>query len=540
MTLKMKICGLEKFRVFLSLISMVSLLCNGVNGFTIVRSMAVNGESVPDRFSNPSCRPSDCALKRASTTNGCSTTRDCCSCQCSKTRATYLTSPFNRCTTSEYIDEDCSSFFVLPDDSPPPVADITKPGHINFFSETRCHKGLRTRSWSHSVDATSWTTGKPNGFSVELVEGSSSSWKWRLSWQNGMDAKFSGLIIKLEFSCQNTRSGCFLMKSKGNYTIPNSGGNANPTANSGTSARSNRNEQNKMEEPARNQAELEPKKTGVVVAGVTVSLAAGFVLALATLLLIKKKQTSLAVNAKARPNSYLGYEEPVDSAGRPEQTATESPSFDNEFYTTDCVLSLSGNNVGGKVTRMGPLPPLPGEESIYAEPMIKRSVAYQGLAEKNKQQDAGTACNVQPQPECKVIEKTSNENSHDKGTDDDKGSSDQDGADNGAYDARADDDKGGFDQDGSGTGAYDERADEDKGGFDQDGSDNGAYNEGADDDKGGFDDDGADNGVDRVCPDVVTGNDDDDDYSDGDSIVVVKKKNDDYDDVVSVRRESEA
>ena len=61
------------------------------------------------------------------------------------------------------------------------MADITKPGHINFFSETRCHKGLRTRSWSHSVDATSWTTGKPNGFSVELVEGSSSSWKWRLS-----------------------------------------------------------------------------------------------------------------------------------------------------------------------------------------------------------------------------------------------------------------------------------------------------------------------------------------------------------------------
>lgn len=535
---------------------MVSLLCNGVNGFTIVRSMAVNGESVPDRFSNPSCRPSDCALKRASTTNGCSTPRGCCSCQCSKTRATYLTSPFNRCTTSEYIDEDCSSFFVLPDDSPPPVADITKPGHINFFSETRCNKGLHTRSWSHSVDATSWTTGQPNGFSVELVEGSSSSWKWRLSWQNGMDAKFSGLIIKIQFSCQNTKSGCFLMKSKGNYTIPNSeqwpsiiptdvsfnltGGNANPTANSGTSARSNRNEQNKMEEPARNQAELEPKKTGVVVAGVTVSLAAGFVLALATLLLMKKKQTSLTVNAKARPNSYLGYEEPIDSAGRPEQIPTESPSFDNEFYTTDCVLSLSGNNVGGKITRMGPLPPLPGEESIYAEPMIKRSVAYQGLAEKNKQQDAGTESNVQPQPEYKAIEKTSKENSHDKGTDDDKGRSDQDGADNGAYDERADDDKGGFDQDGSDNGAYDEGADDDKGFFDQDGSDNGAYNEGADDDKGGFDDDGADKGVDSVCPAGVTGNDDDDDYSDGDSIVVVKKKNDDYDDVVSVRRESEA
>lgn len=49
-----------------------------------------------------------------------------------------------------------------------------------------------------------------------------------------------------------------------------------------------------MQAPAKKtQAELEPKKTGVVVAGVTVSLAAGFVLALATLLLTKKKQTSI-------------------------------------------------------------------------------------------------------------------------------------------------------------------------------------------------------------------------------------------------------
>lgn len=113
----MKICGLEKLRVFLSLISIVSLLCNGVNGFTIVRSMAVNGESVPDRFSNPSCMPSDCALKYASTTlspNGCATTRDCCLCQCSKTQATYLTSPFNICTTSEYIDEGKTMQFMLP------------------------------------------------------------------------------------------------------------------------------------------------------------------------------------------------------------------------------------------------------------------------------------------------------------------------------------------------------------------------------------------------------------------------------------------
>lgn len=49
-----------------------------------------------------------------------------------------------------------------------------------------------------------------------------------------------------------------------------------------------------MQAPAKKtQAELEPKKTGVVVAGVTVSLAAGFVLALATLLLTKRKQTSI-------------------------------------------------------------------------------------------------------------------------------------------------------------------------------------------------------------------------------------------------------
>ena len=113
----MTICGLEKLRVFLGLVLIVSLLCNGVNGFTIVRSTAVNGENVPDRFSNPSCRPSDCKLKFASTTlspNACTTTRDCCSCQCSKARATYLTSPFNRCATSEYIDEGETVQFMLP------------------------------------------------------------------------------------------------------------------------------------------------------------------------------------------------------------------------------------------------------------------------------------------------------------------------------------------------------------------------------------------------------------------------------------------
>lgn len=113
----MKICGLEKLRVFLSLILMVSLLCIGANGFTIVRSMAVNGESVPDRFSNPSCKPSDCAPKYASTTlspNGCATTRDCCLCQCSKTRATYLTSPLNTCATSENIEEGETMQFMLP------------------------------------------------------------------------------------------------------------------------------------------------------------------------------------------------------------------------------------------------------------------------------------------------------------------------------------------------------------------------------------------------------------------------------------------
>lgn len=97
---KMKICGLEKLRVFFSLILMVSLMCHRVNGFTVVRSTAANGAGVPDLFSNPSCRPSDCI----SFASVCAT-KDCCSCQCLKTRATYVILPVNRCVAQEYIDE---------------------------------------------------------------------------------------------------------------------------------------------------------------------------------------------------------------------------------------------------------------------------------------------------------------------------------------------------------------------------------------------------------------------------------------------------
>lgn len=51
-------------------------------------------------------------------------------------------------------------------------------------------------------------------------------------------------------------------------------------------------EKNTAQTPAQMKRELEEKKTGIVVAGVTVSLAAGIVLVFATLLLRMKKQES--------------------------------------------------------------------------------------------------------------------------------------------------------------------------------------------------------------------------------------------------------
>lgn len=51
-------------------------------------------------------------------------------------------------------------------------------------------------------------------------------------------------------------------------------------------------EKNTAQTPAQMKRKLEEKKTGIVVAGVTVSLAAGIVLVFATLLLRMKKQES--------------------------------------------------------------------------------------------------------------------------------------------------------------------------------------------------------------------------------------------------------
>jgi len=50
------------------------------------------------------------------------------------------------------------------------------------------------------------------------------------------------------------------------------------------------------------------------------------------------------------------------------------------------------------MSRLGPLPPLPGEEEIYEEPTITRNVAYQGLAKEGKPIE-GPAAGMAPSAE---------------------------------------------------------------------------------------------------------------------------------------------
>ncbi|XP_068758953.1 uncharacterized skeletal organic matrix protein 3-like isoform X4 [Montipora capricornis] len=308
----MKICGFQKLSVFFGHIFVVFLMSNGINGFTVVRSTTTIGTSNADRFSNPSCGSLDCLprFNGVHGSSGCGSS-DCCFCECDHNSPTFLIlNHDNRCVPNDEIDEACSS-----DDSPLRVADITKSGQVivTLHDPQFCRTGWTLQQWSHGVSGSQWTIGPQNFFSIKQVQESVNILV--LSWSTGLDAKYSGLILKVQFSCRNSRSQCLLMKSKGNYTIPGTspslkpsdlavdvtGKKAKPTNISGISSGSN--EQSRAEPPAKTQRKLEGKQTGIVVAGVTISLAAGFVLAFATLLLFKRKQKEAVVQGRRRPNA---------------------------------------------------------------------------------------------------------------------------------------------------------------------------------------------------------------------------------------------
>ncbi|XP_068758951.1 uncharacterized skeletal organic matrix protein 3-like isoform X2 [Montipora capricornis] len=541
----MKICGFQKLSVFFGHIFVVFLMSNGINGFTVVRSTTTIGTSNADRFSNPSCGSLDCLprFNGVHGSSGCGSS-DCCFCECDHNSPTFLIlNHDNRCVPNDEIDEACSS-----DDSPLRVADITKSGQVivTLHDPQFCRTGWTLQQWSHGVSGSQWTIGPQNFFSIKQVQESVNILV--LSWSTGLDAKYSGLILKVQFSCRNSRSQCLLMKSKGNYTIPGTspslkpsdlavdvtGKKAKPTNISGISSGSN----SRAEPPAKTQRKLEGKQTGIVVAGVTISLAAGFVLAFATLLLFKRKQKEAVVQGRRRPNApNLGYEEPINrwnsnARARAEPKTTVSSSFLNEFYTLDCVLSLDGSDAETKVNRMGPLPPVPGEEGIYEEPVFKRNVAYQGLAGENKPQDGVTSdasSDNEPQPpEYKIIEPVNSDDSDEEGHNEDEGhiyvNDGVDEEESHSFD--------GVDED---EGHGSDGVDEDEG-HSYDGVDEGESHsyDGVDEDEGhGSDGVDEDEGHSYVN-DGVDEDDGDDSDDDEDSYADVRDDND-YDDTVSVR-----
>lgn len=403
----MKICGFVKTVVFVIHTLVVFVMIGVANStFTVIRSTKKNGQPDVDRFSNPSCKPLYCHRVFGS---GSCAKPGCCYCQCNHSRLNYVMFS-GRCVASDEIDEDCE----MASEVPLSVADITKSGKVDFRSS--CINALHVKEWSYRLNGPHWIQGSSNIFRVKSLVGNAH--RWTLLWDKALNSKYSGLILRFKLTCLNANAGCFLIKSKGNYTIPGSGsfpsssstlplspsdvvvdatgGKLKPTVSSGTASRTNEKESNEPQPPAKTKRELEKKQTGIVLAGVMVSIAAGFVLVFATLLLMKKQRDAKPTKGKTRPGApNVPYEEPIDSSAPTAQPTSDVPEFHNAFYTSDCVLSLHGYSSAARSSKLGPLPPVPPqeEESIYEEPMIIRNAGYRGL-EKEHKEDEESAGNM--------------------------------------------------------------------------------------------------------------------------------------------------
>jgi len=204
---------------------------------------------------------------------------------------------------------DCS-LRVQGDDVPLFVTDMTKPGQVQFDADMckpKSGQRAQVKEWSYRLNY--WIKGAPNNFKAKAV-----GYRWTLQWDRGLDPKYAGLILKFHFTCQHRQAGCLLIKSKGNYTIPNpgsssatplpplgpsdvaidaTGGKTGPTLKSGTSSGINGNEKKRVQNAAETKRDVEAKQTGIVVAGVMVSLAAGILLVFSTFLLMLKKRRAL-------------------------------------------------------------------------------------------------------------------------------------------------------------------------------------------------------------------------------------------------------
>ncbi|KAM7438029.1 hypothetical protein ABFA07_012435 [Porites harrisoni] len=403
-------------------IIVVSVLISDVNSFTVIRSTDPLGRGGVDKFSNTDCVPALCGSLRSAT---CWTT-DCCFCQCNYATPNYVMSE-GVCRTNDEVDTGCQIENTLSEDFPLPVKEVTKPGNLQFINPG-CNGIVQNSGWYYRLSSIEWIAGPRNIFIIRAVPNDGSS--LNLQWDKGLDAKYTGLVLKFVFTCQNTRTtGCVLMKSKGNYTTANevlssslvplgsndggigvTGGETSPTLPSGNSGGKGNN--GDLDPAANTKQKVEARQTGVVVAGVTVSLAFGIVLVFVTLLLMVKKRRNEETEKDQRRNApNATYEEP---SRPPPRLGVNTESFHNEFYSSDCVLSISKENINAtdtlaaKTLKMGPLPPLPTAEGIYEEPVLVRTIAYHPLAKDSQQTDraySNVLSNEQnPPPDYNVLE----------------------------------------------------------------------------------------------------------------------------------------
>ena len=73
-----------------------------------------------------------------------------------------------------FVQLDCE-FFVPPVEAPLFVADLTKPGKIQFTADV-CPTTLTVKMWSYRLSEFNWKTGSPNKFRTERVAGDAYSW----------------------------------------------------------------------------------------------------------------------------------------------------------------------------------------------------------------------------------------------------------------------------------------------------------------------------------------------------------------------------
>lgn len=356
------------------------------NAFSVVRSIKRNGMGDVDSFSNPVSTCSSVECLRVIGSAGCKP-GDCCICKCSPSFPNYIVHR-GTCVQTEHVDPACE-MTTVPSDPLMAVKDFSRTGVVSFDVEIdhphQC-PGIELKKWYYQLDTALWNKG-PSSFFRLISDGRHAN-RWNLQWDKGLERKYHGLILSFDFHCvgQQSRLGCLLVKSKGNYSL--AGSSSNPPSTVGPSHVTMVTERKdkptggspgikggvdngvREENFTGQDRGVAGKNYSVVVIGVSLSIVMGIALICVVML---RNGGPLWLKLQQRPK-------------------------DNEFYDAGCVLSIDGQTAEApkRGSRLGPLPPLPHTkgEPIYEEPVMVRNVGYHGLSKENKPSVAP----IQPEP----------------------------------------------------------------------------------------------------------------------------------------------